>query len=216
MRILITAGPSCAPIDRVRRLTNFSSGELGSLLADALTAAGHEVVCLAGEMASHLPKGGAAVRHFGTNQELLALLKEESIYGAEAVLHAAALCDYEVVSVADMDGHVLEAGKIASNLGELRMILRPAPKVLPELRLFFPRALLVGWKYEVDGSRADALAKGEAQIKACGTDGCVINGPAYGEGFGLLPKEGVFRHWNDKRVLAAGLAEWVALNRPRV
>jgi phosphopantothenoylcysteine synthetase/decarboxylase len=209
MRILITAGPSCAPIDRVRRLTNFSSGELGSLMGDALTASGHEVVCLMGEMASHLPKGGASVRHFGTNQELLSLLKEESVLGAEVVLHAAALCDYEVVSVADMDGHLLEAGKIATDLGELRMILRPALKVLPALRGLFPRAVLLGWKYEVDGTRAEALAKGRAQIEACGTDGCVVNGPAYGQGLGLLPKDGTLRHWDDKRELAASLAEWL-------
>ena len=40
MKIIVTCGPSYEPIDEVRRITNFSTGELGSRLARALARAG--------------------------------------------------------------------------------------------------------------------------------------------------------------------------------
>ena len=62
MRVIVTCGPSYEPIDRVRRLTNFSTGELGLLLAAALAREGHEVICLKGEGAtSRTDAGGAKV-----------------------------------------------------------------------------------------------------------------------------------------------------------
>ena len=42
MRIVITTGPSYEPIDKVRRLSNFSSGELGTLLAEGFSEAGQQ------------------------------------------------------------------------------------------------------------------------------------------------------------------------------
>ena len=49
---LVTAGPTFEPIDQVRRLTNFSTGRLGSELAACLAAAGHQVTLLLGEQAT--------------------------------------------------------------------------------------------------------------------------------------------------------------------
>jgi deoxyribose-phosphate aldolase len=39
MRVIVTCGPSYEPIDEVRRLTNFSTGELGTLLNVARASA---------------------------------------------------------------------------------------------------------------------------------------------------------------------------------
>ena len=47
-RVVVTCGPSYEPIDEVRRLTNFSTGELGILLANALSSAGYDVLCFKG------------------------------------------------------------------------------------------------------------------------------------------------------------------------
>ena len=49
--------------------------------------------------------------------------------------------------------------------------------------------MIVGWKYELDGSRADAIARARKQIQFPSTDACVVNGSAYGEGFGFLTRE---------------------------
>jgi len=204
-RIVITCGPSYAPIDDVRRITNFATGEIGVLLANAFVAAGREVVCFKGEAATTTRTfaPGVDVRGFSTNDDLAAQL--DALGEAAAVFHAAALGDYEVESVRDEDGTLQTAAKIPSRAGGLHLTLRPARKVLPELRGMFPLARIVGWKYELNGTLADALHAGAHQLEACGTDRCVVNGAAYGEGFGLLDAEGRVRHFADKAELCAGL-----------
>ena len=52
MRIVITSGPSYEPLDKVRRLSNFSTGELGTLLAEGFAEAGHSVLCFRGVTSS--------------------------------------------------------------------------------------------------------------------------------------------------------------------
>ena len=53
MKVMVTCGPSFEPIDQVRRLTNFSTGELGVHLSNQLARAGFEVFCLKGSGATH-------------------------------------------------------------------------------------------------------------------------------------------------------------------
>lgn len=205
--VLVTCGPSSAPIDRVRRITNFSTGELGTLLARALTARGLRVTCLRGTGATHPAPPDADVRGFETNDDLVSLLeslREETIH---AVFHAAALSDYEVARISSPHAG---SGKIPSGQ-ELTLHLRPARKVLSLLRGIFPSARIAGWKYEVDGTREDALEKGRAQLARNGTDLCVVNGPAYGAGFGILiPNTPAVLHHTDKSTLCAWLADWAA------
>ena len=52
MRCIVTAGPTYEPLDQVRRLTNHSTGRLGSELTNYLTQCGHEVTLLIGEQAT--------------------------------------------------------------------------------------------------------------------------------------------------------------------
>lgn len=204
-RVLVTCGPAYAPIDHVRRITNFSTGELGMMLANAFAAAGREVVCFRGEAATTplAAAPGVEVRAFSTNDDLLRQLEEVGF--AADVFHAAALNDYEVESVRDDTGEILSAAKISSRGGKLHLTLRPARKLLPELRGMFPGARIVGWKYELDGGLADALHAGAHQLEDGGTDFCVVNGAAYGEGFGLLDRAGRVRHFADKAELCAAL-----------
>ena len=210
MRIIITCGPSFEPIDGVRRLTNFSTGELGLLLAAELSRDGHEVFCLKGEGAvSHVDAGGAQTILFSTNEDLLKKLRELGRAGAGAVFHAAALCDYRVKSVSDGDGARLSARKIPSRAGELTLTLEPAVKLLPELRGIFPAAKIVGWKYELDGSRDDAIAKAQEQMAMCRTDASVVNGAAFGAGFGVVQPGRDVVNVADKPALCIFLSEWL-------
>ena len=214
MRVIITCGPSYEPIDGVRRLTNLSTGELGLLLAAELSRAGHDVVCMKGEGAvSRVEPGEAQVIPFSTNADLLARLREIGAGGADAVLHAAALCDYEVQSAHSGDGTLLAAKKIPTLAGELTLTLRPAPKLLPALRGIFLGAKIVGWKYELDGDRATAEAKGCAQISADGTDACVVNGAAWGAGFGFIAPGCDTVAIADKPALCAFLAQWLGARK---
>src|SRR5437879_10208455 len=47
-RILVTSGPTRAPLDAVRFLTNKSTGRLGALIAEAAVQAGADVVFVYG------------------------------------------------------------------------------------------------------------------------------------------------------------------------
>lgn len=214
MKVIVTCGPSFEPIDEVRRLTNFSTGELGALLAEQLGAAGHEVFCLKGSGATHPgPSLGprCLVRRFDTNEDLLALLREiSSAHGIGAVFHVAALCDYRVATVRDDAGNACQSAKIASRRGALTLHLEPATKVIHELRVLFPRSLLVGWKYELAGTRDEALAKACGQLIEARTDLCVLNGRAAGEGFSVCGGGDAVSQWPTKTALCAELVRLLA------
>jgi phosphopantothenoylcysteine decarboxylase/phosphopantothenate--cysteine ligase len=208
MKVVITCGPAMAPIDEVRRITNFSTGKLGITMANAFAAAGHEVVCLKGEMATSAKPLAEAVklRRFATNDDLFVKFQALAAEGgADAILHAAALCDYEVDAVLDADGREQHSAKIPSRAGALTLRLRPARKVLPALRELFPHARIVGWKYELVGAREDALAAGARQLAEARTDLCVVNGAAYGSGFGVLEPSGALTHARASEELCARL-----------
>lgn len=211
MRIVLTCGPSSEPVDRVRRLTNVSTGSLGLFLSSAFCRAGHELLCFRGTGATAwLPAPEFSIRPFTTTGDLARELRELArTQPVDALFHAAALSDFRVGSIEDETGRPISAGKLASD-APCRLILVPAPKLLLELRDLFPDALLAGWKFEVDGDRAAAVGRGEQQLLAARTDLCVVNGPAYGTGFGLLSRGGGFLPAADRQILADLLLEQIA------
>ncbi len=192
MKCIVTAGPTYEPLDDVRRLTNFSTGRLGIELANFLAAHGYDVMLLAGEMATyHGERKAQAVATFTTTVDLRNKLKALSERPFEAIFHVAAVSDFafgrvlQAASKKPIDGEK----KISTRKGRLLVELTPTPKIIGDLRDWFPKAKIVGWKYEADGQRANAIAAGRKQIVANATDACVVNGPAYGNGFGLLTRK---------------------------
>lgn len=215
MNVVVTAGPACEPIDEVRRITNFSTGRLGGGLASHLADAGHRVFCLLGHYATHRGEIRAArIDPFTTAASLAEALR--AIAGREkidAVFHAAAVSDFTVARVEGPDGQPLEGAKIPSRTGEIRIVLEPAPKILPQLRDWFPGALLVGWKYELDGGREPAIARAIAQVRGCRTDLCVLNGRAFGPGFGLCDATALLESQRGHHELFAALLARLAACR---
>ena len=216
-RVVVTCGPSYEPIDEVRRLTNFATGEVGILLSNALTSAGYEVLCFKGVGATcSRAVEGAHVMPFATNDNLLAELEaipeRESI---AAVFHTAALSDFRVKSIHRADGTEIAAPKIPSREGELLLTLIPAEKVIAHLRRLFPVSRIVGWKYELNGRRTEALRAGVQQIDENRTDVCVVNGQSYGAGFGFVEPEAPLVHCADKSELCNHLVGWLGLEVAR-
>ena len=209
--ILITAGPAYEPIDQVRRLSNFSTGTLGCTLAGLLTRKGFDVTLLLSEAASYRGEIEASrILGFSTNDSLAKILQElGSGHSWHGVLHAAALADFRVDKVLDDRDQPLENLKIPSSAPELRIILKPAPKVIRQLRTHFPTARIAGWKYELDGTRQTALRKGWSQIEDCKTDACIVNGAAYGDGYAFCPCRDQAVHLNNPEELAEHLSLWL-------
>jgi phosphopantothenoylcysteine decarboxylase/phosphopantothenate--cysteine ligase len=207
MNCIVTAGPTFEPLDDVRRLTNFSTGRLGTELANFLAARGHKVVLLIGETATHCGERLAQrVEAFSTTADLRAKLKSFSGKRVDAVFHAAAVSDYGFgkIFAPDESGKMaeLKAGKkIFTQRGKLLVELVPTPKILADLRGWFPKTKIVGWKFEAEGKRVDAIAAARKQIADYQTDLCVVNGPTYGEGFGLVSHDSKEAHLASPPVL---------------
>jgi phosphopantothenoylcysteine decarboxylase/phosphopantothenate--cysteine ligase len=215
MNCIVTAGPAYEPLDDVRRLTNFSTGRLGTELANYLAARGHNVVLLLGEQATYAGERRAKhVEFFSTAADLRARLKALSAKKADAIFHAAAVSDFSFGRIFAPDAanklvEIKSAKKISTRQGKLLVELLPTPKIIAELRGWFPRAKIAGWKFEADGKRADAVAAASRQLAECSTDLCVVNGPAYGEGFGLVGKKGDPAHLGNPPVLFDALERFV-------
>jgi phosphopantothenoylcysteine synthetase/decarboxylase len=210
MNCIVTAGPTFEPLDDVRRLTNFSTGRLGTELANFLVAKGHHVTLLIGETATWPDERQAqSVKTFSSTADLRAQLKALSRKKVDAIFHASAVSDFSFgqIFAETKPGEftVLAASKkISTRQGSLLVELVPTPKIIAELRGWFPKTKIVGWKFEADGKRADTLRAASKQIADCCTDACVANGPAYGKGFNLVTTRGQ-KHFANATALFAAL-----------
>jgi phosphopantothenoylcysteine decarboxylase/phosphopantothenate--cysteine ligase len=221
MNCIVTAGPTFEPLDDVRRLTNFSTGRLGTELANFLAARGHKVVLLVGESATYAGERRAQrVEVFSTTEDLRAKLKSFSGKKVDTIFHAAAVSDFTFGRIFAPDAanklvEIKSAKKISTGTGKLLAELLPTPKILSELRGWFPKTKIIGWKFEADGKRANAIAAARKQIPDCSTDLCVMNGPAYGEGFGLLGKKGELSHLANPTLLFDALENFTRASSGR-
>jgi phosphopantothenoylcysteine decarboxylase/phosphopantothenate--cysteine ligase len=211
MKVIVTGGPSYEPIDQVRCLTNFSTGELGIHLSNQLVRAGFEVFCLKGSGATFPGPGEQChISLFNTNDDLLELLTQtSSSHEIAAVFHVAALCDYKVRRVEDDQGRSCNSPKIASRSGALTISLEPATKVIARMRQLFPESILIGWKYELAGTRQEALTKAVRQIEENHTDACVLNGKAFGPGFAFRRASLPVNECRNKIELVQFLPAWL-------
>jgi phosphopantothenoylcysteine synthetase/decarboxylase len=199
MRIVITGGPSSEPIDGVRLITNQSTGELAVLLAQKLREAGNDVELFLGRRSIFRI---SSAQFFDTNEDLERLLNgianREEVH---VVLHAAALADFKVADIL-VEGQKQGVAKISSAATAIQLRLVPKSKIIARLRQLFPEAFIVGWKFELDGSHADVVSNGVRQIAAHGTNACIVNGSAFGPGFGYCNKNGLVSSVGSKAELA--------------
>jgi phosphopantothenoylcysteine synthetase/decarboxylase len=217
MNCVVTAGPTYETMDNVRRLTNFSTGRLGTELANFLTTRGHNVTLLRGEQATFCGESKAMrVKPFSTTADLMANLQALAKLEIQAVFHAAAVSDFTFgkIWLRSEQGELSEikSGKISTRQGPLLAELVPTPKIIAGLREWYPKAKLIGWKFEVDGDRASVLRAAEQQLRNCRTDLCVANGPAFGPGFGLVSHTGQCVDLPDQEKLFATLSQLLDRN----
>ena len=168
MNILVTAGNTQTPVDRVRCITNIFSGRTGAQVASSAFDRGHTVTLLTShpEVLSAIPATRErvapqwCVRAYRTFDDLDALMKAEITTGSyDVVIHAAAVSDYHVAGVfTHRDGQFEDAtaGKVKSSHPELWLKLTPAPKLIDKVRAEWGFAgKLVKFKLEVGVSPAE-------------------------------------------------------------
>ena len=99
LRVLVTAGPTCEPLDPVRYLTNHSSGKMGYAVAKAAQLRGAQVVLVSGKTSLPVPHGVKRIDVL-TAQEMHDAVME---YADECdiIVKAAAVADYRSAEVAE-------------------------------------------------------------------------------------------------------------------
>ena len=169
MKILITSGATREPIDAVRFISNVSTGATGAALAEALVRAGHEVTLLHGEGAVRPLGEGVVSGVFTSTNNLGERMRMVLSAGAyDAVIHAAAVSDYRP----DAE----HPGKLSSRVDELTLRLVATPKLLPEIKGWSPRPLLVlGFKLTHGADEAARAAAVGRVFAAGGVDAVVHN-----------------------------------------
>lgn len=113
LRVLVTSGGTSETIDAVRRVSNRSTGRLGSLVADAFLNAGANVTYLCGENALLPECPGAEVHRVESvanlDQALESLFSTQTFDG---IIHAMAVSDYTPCLATS-------AEQLAAGLGEM-------------------------------------------------------------------------------------------------
>ena len=163
-RILITSGPTRQYLDPVRYLTNASSGRMGSALAAAAFAAGHEVFVVSGPVDVEYPSGVKVIYVVSTDEMLRAC--QDIFPRCDGLIAAAAPCDYRPIEIAK--------NKLHKTGGPLRVEFVETPDIVATLAKSKGTRFLVAFALETEDKRMRALQK--LQRKDC--DLIVLNGPA--------------------------------------
>ena len=150
---VITAGPTYESLDQVRRLTNFSTGSLGTQLSGFLRSKGFYVTLLTGHYTTYEGIFDADTRiPFTTTEDLAGKLRDLSKHHTDAIFHAAAVSDFTFGKIWKRSERgemkAIDSGKISTRSGTLLAELVPTPKILAELRNWYPKALSGGWNKE--------------------------------------------------------------------
>jgi phosphopantothenate---cysteine ligase (CTP) len=203
MNILITAGNTQVPIDRVRCLTNVFSGRTGTVIAAFAHRLGHHVTLLTSkpdailELQPRVPLADERWRPLGfrTFDDLEKLMATELKQGSyDAVIHSAAVSDYAAGGIFSPTPNThfdptngtwtgnppalvdRRSAKVKSDVPELWLRLVRAPKLVDKVRGEWSfRGVLVKFKLEVGVSEERLLEIAECSRRQSDADLMVAN-----------------------------------------
>ena len=147
LRILISSGPTREPIDAVRFLSNYSTGFMGSCLAQEALRRGHRVTVVSGPT-DRAPLPRATTIQVERAAQMQRALRHE-LPRADVLIMAAAVCDFRPVRIS--------AAKLARR-GRVALQLQATPDIVAHL----PRRrgqLVVGFALEAERVRDRAARK---------------------------------------------------------
>ncbi|MEO3993364.1 MAG: bifunctional phosphopantothenoylcysteine decarboxylase/phosphopantothenate--cysteine ligase CoaBC [Desulfurococcaceae archaeon TW002] len=150
IRILVTAGPTREYLDRVRFLTNASSGKMGVAIAREAYFRGADVTLVHGPLTVRKPHYIRSISVTTTEEMFNAVLSEVRSKRYDAVILAAAPADFRFRKYVE--------GKIKSDVGPLTVELETTPKISLGLRKEFS-GFLVGFAAEIAEGEVNKLAE---------------------------------------------------------
>jgi phosphopantothenoylcysteine decarboxylase/phosphopantothenate--cysteine ligase len=149
VKAVVTAGPTRERIDPVRFITNRSSGKMGFAVAEALYAAGAEVVLVSGPVHLTVPVGITCLNVESADEMLRAV--QSHLSDTQLFVATAAVSDYCAAQVA--------AEKIKKSTAGLSLALARTPDILATVSAADAPPFLVGFAAETDNVERNALAK---------------------------------------------------------
>ena len=186
-KVLISAGPTIAPIDPVRYITNRSTGKMGYAIAEEARDRGAEVVLVSGPTNLNPPKN-VRVINIKTNEEM-----KNEIYDnfewADIVIKSAAVADYKPKEYSEE--------KIKKGEGDLNLCLTRDNDILKSLGDMKTHQILVGFAAESN----DVLKNAEKKLKNKNLDFIVANDiTASDTGFGSEDNKVVILSKNNEKL----------------
>ena len=149
LNVLVTAGPTCEPIDPVRFISNYSTGFFGYEIAREARRRGHRVILISGPTLLAKPQGVRAIDVFTAHQ-----MKEElrdKFSWCDCLIMTAAVCDFGVKRVAKK--------KIKRKEGGIVLDLKQNPDILGGLGRKKGARVLVGFALETENLKKNAQDK---------------------------------------------------------
>jgi len=167
-RVLITAGPTWVPIDKVRVISNISTGEIGFYIAKEAERKGADVTLILGPVPRRFFNSGIKIIHFNFFEELKKILKEKLISKKyDILIHSAAVSDYRPKKVYQR--------KIRSNLKRFDLVLEPTEKIADFIKRYDPKIFLVIFKLEYGVSNNTLIKRTYKILNSTGADLAVGN-----------------------------------------
>ncbi len=212
--ILITAGPTCEPLDPVRYLSNRSSGRMGYALAEEARARGARVILVSGPVSLSPPRDCELVSVETAeqmHQAVLARLSEATIFAG-------------VAAVADYRPRTPAPRKLKKKTASLSIELEPTTDILQEVGRLKGNRIVIGFAAETN----DVLEYARGKLVAKNCDLIVANpvgADAAETGFGSSQNQGWLVDANgeatqlppmDKREMSARILDRVVEVRQKV
>ena len=186
-KVLISAGPTIAPIDPVRYITNRSTGKMGYAIAQEARERGAEVVLVSGPTNLNPPKD-VKIINIKTNEEM----KNEILQyfeWADIVIKSAAVADYKPKEYSEE--------KIKKGDGDLNFCLTRDNDILKSLGEIKTHQILVGFAAESN----NVLENANKKLKNKNLDFIVANDITSSDtGFGSEDNKVVILSKNDEKL----------------
>ena len=186
-KVLISAGPTIAPIDPVRYITNRSTGKMGYAIAQEARERGAEVVLVSGPTNLNPPKD-VKIINIKTNEEM----KNEILQyfeWADIVIKSAAVADYKPKEYSEE--------KIKKGDGDLNLCLTRDNDILKSLGEIKTHQILVGFAAESN----NVLENANKKLKNKNLDFIVANDITSSDtGFGSEDNKVVILSKNDEKL----------------
>ncbi|WP_195988882.1 bifunctional phosphopantothenoylcysteine decarboxylase/phosphopantothenate--cysteine ligase CoaBC [Clostridium sp. D53t1_180928_C8] len=186
-KVLISAGPTIAPIDPVRYITNRSTGKMGYAIAEEARDRGAEVVLVSGPTNLNPPKN-VRVINIKTNEEMKNAI-HSNFEWADIVIKSAAVADYKPKEYSEE--------KIKKGEGDLNLCLTRDSDILKSLGDMKTHQILVGFAAESN----DVLKNADKKLKNKNLDFIVANDiTASDTGFGSEDNKVVILSKNNEKL----------------